>query len=446
MQQIRNYLSRINRINDALLFSSSDEFRELADWMVSTGTAGRISGGKDTEIRTGAAEAAVFDFGCAEDFLETARRDGTPGIVAGRMECTEDWFPLWEYCRQEAGSVYIEYCRESGGREIIEWEKNGQGIELSVVVPVYNVSVYLPKCIETLTEWKAPYVEYIFVNDGSTDGSEDIISSYAGKDSRIKLINKENGGCASARNAGIKAARGRYLSFIDSDDFVDADMLRKLFRRALMGNHDLAYCGYMEYGAETGNAVPVLNDCLGEPYLSGTCRADKVRLLAVKTRVAIWRCIYKKELLDRTGISFHEDLKRFDDLPFRVECIFAAGSAACVPEYLYYYRLGRDGQDTSCTDRRLFVHFDIFEHLDRYTDKFKDSSLKDLLQIVKLQTHGYGLSRIKKAYRREYMKKAVRQLDRNMGYFRTVLLMIMYGGRGNLLWYTEGKIRNAVFS
>ena len=92
------------------------------------------------------------------------------------------------------------------------------------------------------------------------------------------------------------------------------------------------------------------------------------------------------------------------------------------------------------------MHFDIFEHLDRYTDKFKDSSLKDLLQIVKLQTHGYGLSRIEKAYRREYMKKAVRQLDRNMGYFRTVLLMIMYGGRGNLLWYTEGKIRNAVFS
>ena len=294
--------------------------------------------------------------------------------------------------------------------------------------------------MESLIKWQAPYVEYLFVNDGSTDESRDIILSYAKNDKRVKLIDKENGGCASARNRGIEEAKGRYIGFVDSDDFIDETMFYKLLRRAIMGNYGLTYCGYKEYYEEDGSSEAVLNDCLKNPYLTGTYREDKVQLLAVNTRVAIWRAIYQKDILDRKHIRFHEDMKRYDDLPFRVEYIFAAGSAACVPEHLYYYRLGRKGQDVSCTDERLFVHFTMFEHLDQYVDAFKDKRLQDLLQVVKIHTHGYALSKLEKKYRKEYIRKAKIQLDRNMGYWRTVSLILMYTGKGNLGWYTRMKL------
>ena len=449
MRQIKAYLSGIQDLQTVLLLGSGQEAQELADWILRTGKAKELY--RETadereknpiDLSRLKAETVIFlaDGGQRRQILETIK----PLRVIGRMTAKEDYFPLWEACRSWAETIYLEQAGETAPPKILEWHRSE--VELSVIVPVYRMAAYLPACIESLLQWKAPYVEYLFVDDGSPDASAQLIAEYAEKDSRIRLLQKENGGCASARNLGLQEARGTYVGFVDADDFVDEAMFRKLLSRALLGNYDYAYCGYQEYADDTGQSEPVRNDDLGEPYLSGTYRTDKVPLLAVKTRVAVWRGIYKRALLEQKGIRFHEDLRMYDDLPFRVEVLFAAGSAVCVPEHLYYYRVGRKGQDTGCRDKRLFVHFQIFEHLDRYTDGFLDKRLQDLLQVIKIQTHGYGLSRIEKAYRKEYIRKAVRQLDRNMGYARTVTLMLLYTGKGNLLWYTGGKLRNAVFS
>lgn len=442
MQQIKNYLSNLYDIKTVLLLSKTQEFKELAEWLVRN---------KHVEIvylpDEQPMDAVIFDWNCEAEVLSLA--DYKPGYLIGRMKKTEDYFTVWETFRKEATAIYIEQDRALEAKEItadvapceiLDWHRNDSGIELSVILPVYNVAKYLPACMESLIKWQAPYVEYLFVNDGSTDESRDIILNYAKNDKRVKLIDKENGGCASARNRGIEEAKGRYIGFVDSDDFIDETMFYKLLRRAIIGNYGLTYCGYKEYYEEDGSSEAVLNDCLKNPYLTGTYREDKVQLLAVNTRVAIWRAIYQKDILDRKHIRFHEDMKRYDDLPFRVEYIFATGSAACVPEHLYYYRLGRKGQDVSCTDERLFVHFTMFEHLDQYVDAFKDKRLQDLLQVVKIHTHGYALSKLEKKYRKEYIRKAKIQLDRNMGYWRTVSLILMYTGKGNLGWYTRMKL------
>ena len=114
----------------------------------------------------------------------------------------------------------------------------------------------------------------------------------------------------------------------------------------------------------------------------------------------------------------------------------------CVPEHLYYYRLGRKGQDVACSDEGFFVHFDIFRHLDEYIYQFKDSRLIDLLQVVKLHTHGFAISKIDdKKLKHDYLRQAKKQMDRNMGYLRTVCLMLMYTGKGNLGWYTWMKLK-----
>lgn len=443
MEQIKRYLSKIYDIKKVLLLTESVDGKELEQWLLHVK---RIEQVCDADYDADDIDAVIFDYSKAEDVLRY--QHVRPRYVIGRMRKEEDYFSVWEQYREIAEHIMLEQDRDldaslvnadNASCEILEWDK-GDDIEVSVILPVYNVASYLSQCIESLTKWKAPYVEFLFINDGSTDNSADIISAYAEKDSRIHLINKENGGCASARNRGIDEARGRYIGFVDSDDFIDESMFYKLFKRAMMGNYEYTYCGYNEFYEDTGESEPVLNDCLKNPYLLGTYRADKVQLLTVKTRVAIWRGLYQKNVLQRSGIRFHEDLKRFDDLPFRVEYTFAATSAACVPEYLYYYRLGRKGQDVACRDERLFVHFRIFEHLDTYVDAFKDKRLQDLLQIIKLHTHDYALSRIEKQYKKEYKKLARRQIDRNMGYLRTVSLIMMYTGKRNLGWYTALKL------
>lgn len=442
MRQMKNYLSNLYDIKTVLLLSKTKEFIELEKWLIEKKGITIVHFPEEQKI-----DAVIFDWDCEVDLLRLI--ESKPKYLIGRMRKSEDYFKIWETYRGVSSAIYIEQDRELpqewitadvAACEILDWHKQDSDIELSVILPVYNVAKYLPTCIESLIPWKAPYVEYLFVNDGSTDESRDIILKYAENDKRIRLIDKENGGCASARNRGIEEARGRYIGFVDSDDFIDETMFYKLLRRAIMGNYGLTYCGYKEYYEEDGTSETVLNDCLKEPYLTGTYREDKVQLLTVNTRVAIWRAIYQKEILDEKHIRFHEDMKRFDDLPFRVEYIFAARSAACVPEHLYYYRLGRKGQDVSCTDDRLFVHFTMFEHLDKYVDTFKDKRLQDLLQVVKIHTHGYALSKLEKKYRKEYIQKAKRQLDRNMGYWRTVSLILMYTGKGNLGWYTKMKL------
>ena len=99
--------------------------------------------------------------------------------------------------------------------------------EVSVVVPIYNVAEYLPKCIESILAQTYPDYELILVNDGSKDTSPEIAEDYAKKDSRIRVIHKPNGGLSDARNEGMKYASGKYISFIDSDDFIEPDMLEK---------------------------------------------------------------------------------------------------------------------------------------------------------------------------------------------------------------------------
>ena len=91
---------------------------------------------------------------------------------------------------------------------------------LSVIVPVYNVAAYLPRCVDSLLEQNGVELEILLVDDGSTDASGSICDGYAARDSRVKVIHKENGGLSSARNAGLDAAEGEYLTFVDSDDYL----------------------------------------------------------------------------------------------------------------------------------------------------------------------------------------------------------------------------------
>ena len=320
-------------------------------------------------------------------------------------------FRIWEQCKEFCEEVNLKIWRKDKKPQMLDWKKDRQSaIELSVIFPVYNVAPYIEKCLKSVTAWKADYVEFIFVSDGSKDESVAIIKRWMEQDARIRLIEKENGGCASARQAGLENASGRYIGFIDPDDFVDENMYRKLLKVALCGNFDISLCGYNEYYENTGKVKPA-EDSLWYPYLDGCYDEQKIMGLITYCRVAIWRGIYRKEFLEKNNIRFYTDLKRFDDLPFKVETFAYAKSVVMIPEYLYYYRLEREGQDVAADDERLYVHFDIFEHLNQSIGSTKDQRLIDNLQMCKIQTHRYALSKIKEEYKEEYLRRARADLN-----------------------------------
>lgn len=330
-------------------------------------------------------------------------------------------FDVWEAYRKICKQMYLVTWDIGCPEEVLNWKKReNSDIELSIVFPMYNVADYLPQCISSVTAWKADYVEYLFVDDGSPDNCADIVRKASVLDPRVKLLQKPNGGCASARQYGLDRARGRYIGFIDPDDFIDESMYRKLFSRAMNGTYEISYCGYNELYEETGGTRKVA-DLLGEPYRSGTTDPVAIRDLIPYLRVAIWRGIYSADMIRKNGIHFYTDLRRFDDLPFKFEVLSVAKSVVSVPEYLYYYRLARPGQDVLANDDRLYVHFPIFEHLDEFVNKKATKELIRMLQIVKLHTHKYALLKIKKQYIKTYLKQARKDLLSNMSLNQIVL-------------------------
>ena len=345
-------------------------------------------------------------------------------IVANIGNGPIDAFTLWESGREVTDHFYFhsqKQCKDEKDNraEVLIWDRDPENdTELSVILPVYNVAKYLKKCLESLIEWKADYVEYLFINDGSPDNSSDIIREYAKKDNRVKLFEKTNGGCASARQYGMEVAKGRYIGFVDPDDFIDPTMFQKLLARAMSGNYEIAYCGYKELYESNGETKEI-EDMMWPAFCQGTSDAGLINQLMGFHRIAIWRRIYSKSMLEKNGIRFYTDLRRFDDLPFKVEALAVARSVVCVPEYLYYYRMGRPGQDVSVDDERLYIHFQIFDYIDEFLGRFKDKEKTDFLEVIKIHTHEWALTKLKSQYLEEYMKLARKDLLKNMSFMES---------------------------
>lgn len=119
-----------------------------------------------------------------------------------------------------------------------------QNPEISVIVPVYKVEQYLPRCIQSILRQTYKNIEAILVDDGSPDGCGAICDEYAKEDSRVQVLHKPNGGLSSARNAGIEQARGHYIAFVDSDDWIDADMLEILYNAVKKYDAQIAECSF----------------------------------------------------------------------------------------------------------------------------------------------------------------------------------------------------------
>lgn len=180
---------------------------------------------------------------------------------------------------------------------------------ISVVVPVYNVEKYLNKCIDSILSCKFDDYELILVDDGSPDSCGSICDYYADKNHNIKVVHKENGGSASARNSGLKIANGEFIVFCDSDDYYDSEYLEKLFMYIHDNKHSdtLIAFNYVNVWLNSIDSKIIYK----EKKISFSTSSDRINFLSTSTShrsigYAIWDKVYSKKIIEKYGIEFLE--------------------------------------------------------------------------------------------------------------------------------------------
>ena len=218
--------------------------------------------------------------------------------------------------------------------------------KISVIVPVYNVEKYLADCLESIINQTFSDIEIICVNDGSTDNSRNILSEYEKKDSRIKIVDKKNGGLSSARNAGMRVATGDFIAFIDSDDWVDIKMLEKLYNNITELNTDISICAvhlYDENEKKADDENSYFNLSVFDKSFDNRAFSYKdTKPFLTDVCVMAWNKLYRKSFLDECGAKFPDGLI-FEDGPFFFSIFFKTERVSIVRDFLYFYRINREG-------------------------------------------------------------------------------------------------------
>lgn len=237
--------------------------------------------------------------------------------------------------------------------------------EVSVIIPVYNVEKYLSQCLESVINQTMKEIEVICVNDGSTDTSGLILEDYARCDSRIKVIHKENTGYGNTMNVGLNATAGTYVSVIESDDFVEPDMLEKLYHAAIESDADITKANHYNYWAEKDEFC----DWLKEFPKKQVINAMAYPKLLNKANT-IWSCLYKRSFLSKHGILFHETPgAAYQDISFAMQGWLYAKKIYFIEDAVLHYR--NDNPDSSMHNpNKVFCVFDEYEWLEEKFKKF----------------------------------------------------------------------------
>ena len=201
--------------------------------------------------------------------------------------------------------------------------------KVSVIIPVYNVEEYLERCLDSIIHQTLKDIEIIVVNDGSPDNSQKIIDRYKKKDKRIVTLTKENGGLGSARNEGLKKAQGEYIAYVDSDDWIELDMLEKMYEEASTNNSDIVICGYQNVYSNKKEASFISNTIIEDTLYKKNSR--------IFNTIAVWCKLYKREFLKDSGVVFPMDKVWYEDLSYTIPLLALTDKISYVNLPLYNY-------------------------------------------------------------------------------------------------------------
>jgi len=262
-------------------------------------------------------------------------------------------------------------------------------MQLSIIVPVYNVEEYLEECFESIIKTDVKESEIIVIDDGSTDNSNQIIKTFQQKDPRINVIEQENAGLSSARNAGLKRASGKYVMFIDSDDLLFPETLNKAMENAKNSNSDIVVCDYFEF--EELSNVRYRHD---RAYLPEGVITDHElimnKIFYLDIGFSVWNKIYKRSFLKDNSLNFKEGVW-FEDLEFVFRAFFFARVISKENSVLVGYRQREGSIMTTVSGKVLDKKTIVYEHktflesheeISGFADGFKFMFFKMYISII----------------------------------------------------------------
>lgn len=266
--------------------------------------------------------------------------------------------------------------------------------KISIIVPVYNVREYLPQCINSILAQTFTNFELILVDDGSTDGSGRICDSFTNKDCRIKVIHKANAGVSAARNTGIQAASGKYIIFVDSDDYVEPDYCAELYQQIIQHPNSWVFCGCNCVDAQDNITEA---DCVYDR--SGTAytvypMSEYQNIWKTNYSALLWIRVFDLEIIRKFHIRFDEKLSLSEDVLFNLEygCYCDSFVSINLPLYNHrsYYNNEREHLDGKKIDNRFYLNqriynarkpFIVKDELLKYETQYFYAFLDDLKEI-----------------------------------------------------------------
>lgn len=246
----------------------------------------------------------------------------------------------------------------------------------SIVVPIYNVEKYLPQCIESVLNQPFSDFELILVDDGSRDSSGIICDEYARKDNRIRVIHKENGGVSDARNVGISVAKGKFIWFLDADDFMDQSALNSAVDIAINNDDiDMITCAHINKYSDGSVELVLL------PFESSITNISREEFLFRLYKIngaywAPWKNIYRKSVIKENNLYFLKDQIISEDCDFFMRFVLQGKRFAILNKPLIHYRIDREGSITNTMSKGTIMgqlaiykkYYDVFRLDNKYSN------------------------------------------------------------------------------
>ena len=270
-------------------------------------------------------------------------------------------------------------------------------IKVSIIVPVYNVEPYLDRCMQSLLKQTLKEIEIIMVDDESPDHCPQLCEDYKAKYSNVKVVHKKNGGLGFARNSGLEVAKGEYVAFIDSDDFVDTDMFQHLYEYAIENNCDAVFCGYNIY--KDAEHIRKMQENTDYILRRGKDDVKKVLLDMVgpepsyhsdaKLLMSVWRAIYSHKVIEDNHLRFvSERVYIAEDIMWHIDFLPCCQCVGLIPQTHYYYC--DNGTSLTRTYR---------------ADRFQKELFLYHTQEEKLREAGYGEAEFRTRLNRQLLMK-----------------------------------------
>lgn len=283
---------------------------------------------------------------------------------------------------------------------------------VSLLVPIYNVESYLRQCLDSARNQTLEDIEVICINDGSTDSSPDIIREYMAGDSRFRIIDKANSGYGASMNMGLKAAQGKYIAILESDDYFEVDALEKLYRAAESCDAQVVKANFWMYWSKPEDR--------NEPFelvtkeMSGRLVNPQIETDIFYLKPSIWSALYRRDFLEDNGIRFLETPgASFQDSSFNFKVWATATRTYYMQDEILHYR--QDNESSSVNSpSKVYCVCDEYAEMDRFlADHPEKASLKAVEEKMKYDTYMWNYERLTEPLRREFVIRFAEEFKRD---------------------------------